>query len=153
MNAVSAKPRNPGLTPKLRKLALLMPEVMEGKMTLKAAMLKAGYAESSSNQQSSALGALRNNTRMQEALRKAGFTEEFIAEKIMDGLKATRNAPAKDKESDEEIAEEIPDHHARHKFLQTGAEMLDAFPAKKNINADVDIADLIKAQESSTQKT
>lgn len=117
--------RKPGLTPKLKKLALLMPEVMDGKMTLKAAMLKAGYAESSANQQQAATGALRNNTRMQEALAKAGFTEDVIASNIMEGIAAERTIVA-----DREVVT-VPDYDARHKFVKTGAELLDAFPAKK----------------------
>jgi len=122
---VPPKKTSRALTPKLRKLALLMPEVMDGKMTLKAAMLSAGYAESSALQQSQAVGALRNNVRMQEALAKAGFTEDVIATNIVEGISAERTFIA-----DKEVVT-APDYDARHKFLRTGAELLDAFPSKK----------------------
>lgn len=67
-----------------------MPDVMDVKMTLEDTMLKAGYAESSVLQQSQAVGSLRKNTRMQEALAKAGFTEDVIAENIVEGIKAEK---------------------------------------------------------------
>jgi hypothetical protein len=119
------KKKRQGLSPKLKRLALFMPEVIDGTLTLKAAMLKAGYAESSSNQQSQAVGSLRNNGVMQEALRKAGVTEQSIATAVKDGMAATRFFSANFK------LYEKPDFHARHAFVKTGAELLDAFPAKK----------------------
>jgi hypothetical protein len=133
----ATKGRKQKLTPKLKKLALLMPSVIDGKITLKAAMLKAGYAESSAMQQSQAVGALRNNARMQEALRKAGFTEEVIAVNIMEGIGAERSYLIH--EGDDSRIETAPDYDARHKFLRTGAEMLDAFPAKKILDITEDV--------------
>lgn len=125
-----------GLTPRQKNLVKLMPQVEEGELTKKEAMMKAGYKESSATQQSVIFGGLRNNTRMQEALRKAGFTEDYLAEGVMDGTGATFKG--------------LPDYKARGVFYKLGAELLDAFPAQKNINAEASIADLIKSQESST---
>lgn len=133
------KPKRQSLSPKLKKLALLMPGVIDGELTLKAAMLKAGYAESSSNQQSQAIGSLRNNGVMQEALRKAGVTEDSIAQGVKEGMAATRVFTANFKLC------EAPDYHARHSFVKTGAELLDAFPAKKidaTISAPLTYGDL-----------
>ncbi len=76
-------------------------------------------------QQSQAVGSLRNNTRMQEALQKAGFTEDFIASNIMDGIAAERTIVA-----DKEVVT-VPNKDARHKFVKTGAERHGAFPPKK----------------------
>jgi hypothetical protein len=105
------------MTPKQRKLALLLPEVEDGKMTLKAAILKAGYAESTALQQERAVGSVRNNAKMQEALAKKGFNEDFIAGKIMEGVEARNKG--------------TPDWNAQHKYLATGVELMDLFPAKK----------------------
>jgi hypothetical protein len=140
-NPQKGKKKDRALTPKLRKLALLMPEVMDGKMTLKDAMLRAGYAESSALQQSQAVGSLRNNTRMQEALTKAGFTEDVIADNIVDGIKAQKTFVV-----DSQL-ETAPDYDARHKFLRTGAELLDAFPSK---HIDATVTNLVGYNELDT---
>ena len=132
------------LTPRQRKLIPLLFDYEEGKITLEEALKQAGYADSTARQQTMVLNPLRQNSVMQAALRAAGFTEETIAKKIADGLAATRPIVI-----DKQI-ENVPDADAQHKYLKTGAELLDAFPAKRQINTEVSIADLIKAQESST---
>ena len=124
-------------TPKQKKLISLLPQVESGQMTLKAAMLMAGYKESVSNQQSSVLGQIRSNTKMQEALKEAGFTEEYLAGGIVEGTKAKIS--------------QMPDYNARAHYYKLGAELLDAFPAKKNINADVGIEELLDEQEDSAE--
>ncbi|MDB5344242.1 MAG: hypothetical protein JWP89_2619 [Schlesneria sp.] len=67
---------------------------------------------------------------MQEALRKAGVTEEAIAQGVKEGMEATRLFSANFE------LHEAPDFHARHAFVKTGAELLDAFPSK-HIDATV----------------
>lgn len=62
---------------------------------------------------------------MQEALRNAGVTEETIAQSVKEGMEATRLFSANFE------LHEAPDFHARHAFVKTGAELLDAFPSKK----------------------
>jgi hypothetical protein len=135
---VSKKIRKQELTPRQRKLVKLEPKVKAGELTRMDAMRKAGYSEESSRQQANVYGALRNNTRMQEALRQAGFTEEYLATGVVDGTKAT--APVGNKT--------VADYKARGIYYKLGAELLDAFPATKTINTDVTIADLIKSQEA-----
>ncbi len=132
------------LTPRQRKLIPFLMEYEAGNITLTEAMKQAGYADSTAEQQSVTLKNLRENSAMQKALRDAGFNEETIAKKVVDGLESTRPIVI-----DKEIVD-VPDADTQHKYLKTGAELLDAFPAKKNINAEVSIADLIKAQESTT---
>jgi hypothetical protein len=112
------KKRTIKMTPKQRRLAMLLPQVDAGTITLKAALLKAGYAETSANQQSRAVGSVRNNELMQKKLRKVGFNEQMIAEKLMNGVK--KLLPGK----------------AQLGYLSTGIELLDLFPAKK-IKAEV----------------
>jgi hypothetical protein len=112
--------------------------VEDGEMTKKDAMLKAGYAESSANQQGVVFGSLRNNARMQEALRKAGFDEEYLAGGIVEGTATTWGEQA------------MADYRTRAVLYKLGAELLDVMPAQKNINAETSIANLIKAQEAST---
>jgi hypothetical protein len=126
------------LNPRQKNLIELMPKVEAGEISMVEAMKRAGYADSTAHQQQSVLGAIRNNTKMQEALQKAGFTEDYLATGIVEGTTATEGEKA------------IPDYRARGIFYKLGAELLDAFPAKKTITADVGIADLIKSQESST---
>lgn len=129
------------LTPKQKKLLTELPKIEQGLKTKKRALLDAGYAESSARQQQAILGGLRNNRVMQEALRKAGVTEEMLAKSIRHGLKATRTFSA-----NFEI-HEAPDFHAQHAFVKTAAELLDVFPAEKHVVAETTIADLIKSQE------
>lgn len=105
------------LTPRQAKLIKQIPAVVAGKKTKKQALLDAGYSEGSARQQQEALGSLRTNTAMQEALRKAGVTEDKLAHVIAGGLDAMKDRQ--------------PDHHARHKFVVTAAELRDDFPAKK----------------------
>jgi hypothetical protein len=127
------------LTPRQKNLIELLPKVEAGEISMVEAMRQAGYAESTAQQQSTILGGLRNNTKMQEALQRAGFTEDYLATGIVEGTKAVAG------ENDK------ADFKARGIFYKLGAELLDAFPAKKNINADVSLDDLIKEQESPKQ--
>ena len=115
-----------------------MPEVESGKKTMKQAMIEAGYAESTADQQQQVLGSLRINTKMQEALKKAGFTEDYLATGIVEGTKAKGSGPTGD----------LPDYRARGIFYKLGAELMDAFPAEKSIQAQVGIESLLDAQES-----
>ena len=119
------------LTPKQKKLVALLPAVATGDMTMEAALLKAGYSKSSARQQSDAIGNLRQNSVMQNALRDNGIDEKTVASKIKKGL-------------------DTFDKDTMFKFTKLAAELLDAFPATKNINAEVGIDELIKGQEAST---
>ena len=121
----SKRKRKQPLTAKQKKLVQQMPSVAAGKKSKKQAMIDAGYAETSANQQQAVLGALRNNEAMQAALRKVGVTEDTLAEVAKEGLGATRLISINFK------THEIPDHTARHSFFKTTAELMDAFPAKK----------------------
>jgi hypothetical protein len=134
--------RKPKLTPRQKKLIALIPKVEAGEMTMKAALLKAGYSEESSDQQSTILGGLRRNARMQEALQKAGFTEEYLAKGVMEGTQATMPTSTGRKH---------PDYKARGIFYKMGAELMDAFPAQKQISTTATIDDLIKAQETTPE--
>ena len=102
-----------GLTPKQKNLVALMPQVESGHMTLEAAMLKAGFAKSTSAQQSETMNRLRKNSVMQDALRKHGFTEDFLAKTIVGDMKLLRPG------------------QARRQYAEMGAKLLDAFPSTK----------------------
>lgn len=119
-----------GLTPRQKRLVPLLGKVSQGEMTKVNALRKAGYSEKSALQQSAVFGSIRNNGPMQQALRAVGFDEAFIATKIVTGAKLLR--PGKPQLG----------------YLQTGAELLSAFPPKTTIAADASIEDLIKSQES-----
>lgn len=139
------------MTPKQKALVALMPEVESGRMTMKAAMLKAGYAESTANEQSVILGQIGNNAAMQKALRDNGFDESYLAQGILEGTKATE--PGKKVTKDDTgalIIEDRPDHRARGIFFKLGAELLNVEPPKHQINTDVTIDDMIAAQEGSS---
>ena len=72
---------------------------------------------------------------MQEALKAVGFTEAMIAEKIMEGIDSLK--PSRPKLA----------------YIETGARLLDAFPAEKHLVAETTVEDLIKAQESPTHQS
>ncbi len=74
------------LNPRQKKVIGLIPEIETGQITKKDALLKAGYKESTANQQQAVFGAIRNNEKMQAALEKAGVTDERIAKKIHVGM-------------------------------------------------------------------
>jgi hypothetical protein len=81
---------------------------------------------------------------MQKALRDAGLTEELIAKKVLEGLDAERTFVVGGEKSYTETA---PDYTAQHNFLKTGAELLDAFPAKKRLHGIVDLEELLDQAE------
>jgi hypothetical protein len=120
------------LTPKQKQLVKLMPLVETGKMTMQDAMLQAGYSPSTAHQQSETLGKIRTNSVMQDALRKAGFDEGFLAETIKNDVQKLRPG------------------QARKGYLELGSKLLDAMPAQKNLNADAPIEALLDEQESQT---
>jgi len=103
-----------GLTPRQAKLAKMAPAIALGTISKQEAMLKAGYTPETAHQQSSVLGSLRTNTAMQAALRKAGFTEELIAESLMEGVNTLRAGRPK------------------LGYIQAGAELLDVVPSQKH---------------------
>ena len=78
---------------------------------------------------------------MQEALAKAGFTDEYLAKGIVDGTKAEMHT---------EFGT-YPDHRARAQFYNMGAKIRDVFPIEKKMDIPVAIDDLIKAQEAGSK--
>lgn len=100
-------------TPRQKKLVQLMPQVEAGVITMESAFKKAGYSDATAKQQSNTLGAIRKNTVMQEALNKAGVTEELIADQIRSGISSL-------KPGSQQLG-----------YIQTAAELRDAFPSKK----------------------
>jgi len=143
--------RQPKLTPKQRKLIELMPLVEDGKITQKEALLRAGYKESSAHQQSSVLGGLRTNTKMQEALEKVGFTEDYLAKGIVEGAAATEATKKVVEDEDGNFStEERADYRTRGIYYKLGAELLDAFPAKKSIEAQVGVEALLDQADEAT---
>lgn len=140
------------LTPRQKKLIELQPRVESGELTKQEAMLQAGYSEESARQQRNVYGALRSNTKMQKALKKAGFTEEYLAEGIVAGTQATEAGKRVQKEDDGAYTvEERPDYKARGIYYKLGAELLDAFPNKVNLNADVGIEALLDDAEGQVE--
>ncbi len=67
---------------------------------------------------------------MQEALRKSGFDENFLAEQITGDVKKLRPG------------------QARKGYLELGSKLLDAMPATKNINQNVGIEELLDETEA-----
>lgn len=127
-------PKRKALTPKQKKLVKLLPKVAAGDMTMKAAMLKAGYAESSANEQSETLGSLGNQRRMQEALRNAGMTEEYIAKEIVKDTK------------------KLSPGATRLGYLKASTELLDVIPSKKidgkmNVTGRIKLGDIVDAAD------
>src|SRR5437763_1156577 len=100
------------LNPRQRKLVTLLLDVELGKLTITEAMEKAGYAKSTAEQQSETLRNLRENSAMQQALRAAGFTEDVIARKVVEGIDASQSFVLKD--GDKWKVEKAPDLDIQH---------------------------------------
>lgn len=86
---------------------------------------------------------------MQDALQKAGFTEDYLAAGMVKGTRATE--PTKKVIEDEDGTkrlEELADYTARARPYKLSAELLDAFPPKKQVNAEVGVEDVLDASES-----
>lgn len=127
----SKKPsRKKVLTPKQKKLVGLLPKVAAGDMNQAEAMERAGYSKSTARQQSKVMTAVRQSSVMQEALRKAGVTEERLAGVIDKGIRKNDGY--------------------RYHYVKLGAELLDAFPAKKNLHGIVDPEELLNQAEKET---
>lgn len=116
-------PKQKRFYPKKEKLKAQLPLIIAGKKTKTQAMLDAGYAESSANEQSTTFGYIGND--MQKALREHGFDEQKIAKKVMEGMEAEKRVTTSIRITHE------PDYDVQHKFLTTGAKLLDVFPEEK----------------------
>jgi phage terminase small subunit len=119
------------LTAKQKKALQLVQRALLGEMTVEEALRQAGYSEQTAKQQKSVMDSLRNNSVMQEALRKEKVTEERIAKRINKGIDSTSDKTALG-------------------FTKLAAELIDAFPAEKLITADVGIEALLDEQEAKT---
>lgn len=106
------KQKQPTLTARQKRLVPLIPKIATGEMSKTNALLQAGYSKGSSKQQQGPLGSVRIQSIMQQALRKAGVTEERIAIKIGKGMDSY--AP-----------------NVGLGFTKLAAELMDAFPTKK----------------------
>ncbi len=118
-----------GLSVRQKKLVEQIPFIIDGSKTKKQAILDAGYSENSSREQTTILGSPGIETAMQKALRKVGFDETTIADKIKEGLNAHRVFPMGSGES--VYLESAPDYDAQHKFLVTGTKLLNVMPTDK----------------------
>jgi hypothetical protein len=110
--------RQKPLTPKQKKLVALLPKIESGEMTKTAAILQAGYTESSAREQSRVMGSIGNNAVMQAALRKAGVNEDLLSQSIREGLTADEKG--------------TPDYRTRSVYVKIGADLLDAFPTQRH---------------------
>lgn len=114
-----------GLTPKQKKFLALIPAITTGKLTVEQALRDAGYSPSTARQQTKMVESVRHSSAMQEALRKAGVTEERVASKIRRGM----------------------DGFGAFNFTKLAAELLDGFPAKKIDHSLTDIDALLDNAE------
>lgn len=105
-----------------------------GEMSIEEALKKGGYSDTTARQQSAVIDSLRQNSAMQDAMEKAGIDENLIVGKLRIGL----DTPAKD---------------TMFKFLKLAAELKDAFPAKKTIEAQVGIEHLLDSAEDTADYT
>jgi predicted RNA-binding protein YlxR (DUF448 family) len=93
---------------------------------------------------------------MQEALKKVGLTEEYLAGGIIEGTRAIDGTVkvirvAVNEEGDEVEIRPKPDHRTRGIYFKLGAELLDAFPAKKSIEAQVGVETLLDEAENGAE--
>ena len=106
------KQKQPTLTARQKRLVPLIPKIALGEISKTDALRQAGYSEGSANQQQGPLGSVRIQSIMQQALRKAGVTEERIAVKIGKGMDSY--AP-----------------NVGLGYTKLASELLDAFPTKR----------------------
>ena len=125
----SAGKKSRALTPKQKKAVEYVQKAVMGDITIEEALKKAGYSDITAKQQKVVLDQLRKNSEMQKAMKKAGIDENLIVSKLRTGL----DTPAKD---------------TMFKFLKLAAELMDAFPANKNINTDVGVEHLLDDAEN-----
>jgi hypothetical protein len=149
-----AKPKP--LTPRERRLLAVLPEAK----TLKEAMLKAGYADSVAETQSTrTVGNVVDKCRengMLGALEKVGINQEFIAEKHKEGLEAYKVVSAKIVEKGAGAADndfvEVPDFPARHKHLDTIHKLRGDFTEKVEVSGDEGFANILAAALNRAEK-
>lgn len=118
------KAKSRQLNAKQRKFITLMPQIVAGKLSVEGALKKAGYSKATARQQSNTIKRIRINTAMQDALKKAGVNEAFLATKIFAGTNG--------KEA--------------FNYIKLAAELMDAFPSQK-IDADININEELNAAE------
>jgi len=106
-------PAKQKLNARQKKLVKLLPLVETGELTKTEALRRAGYAESTANEQTQVLGALGNNAVMQEALRKVNVTEDRLAEEIDKELKRSGG-------------------HVKRGYIELSTKLLDAMPSQKH---------------------
>lgn len=87
-------------------------------MSDKQAALKAGYAEKTANNPSVIVKGEMMRELFNQAMQKAGLTPEKLAEKLTEGLEATKIHGT----NDDFI--EVKDYAVRHKYLETSLEQL-----------------------------
>jgi len=103
------------------------------------AAIKAGFAKSTAAQSTR---VLENRVPFADFMRRAGLTDEFLASKIKEGFEANKVISAKiivgkgEREADSQTDDfiEVPDHNARHKYLET------ALKCKGKLNTETQVS-------------
>jgi len=105
-------------------------ERLSGKTQYDSA-IAAGYSRSVAL---TACQKLENKVNFSDFMRKAGITDEKLANKINEGLEATKRIPA----TKYQDSEEVPDYTAQHNFTETALKLKghlrDADNAQPQIN-------------------
>lgn len=67
-------------------------------MSLKDALISAGYAESTATKKAGeTVGKSRIQAHLAELMEKAGITDEYLVQKLKEGLEATKLIPKKER--------------------------------------------------------
>jgi hypothetical protein len=149
------RPKHKPLTPREKRLLLLLPECK----TYEQALLDAGYAPSTARKfQKPIIDNVIVKSRQEgmiDEFEKAGITPEKIAEKHLEGLEAYRVISAnvihksgKGKEADSQTNDfiEVPDFPARHKHLDTIHKIRGDF-AKEKVEHSGNVAHTIEVMD------
>jgi phage terminase small subunit len=121
------KKKERALTMKERRFIKALPE----SPSISAAMRTAGYAKSTVDQQpTNVLGKPRVLSAIQKAMEKAGISDMSLAEKIREGMNATKVIVATE---NGQITDEryYKDYSVQHKYLDTAHKLRGDYPSEK----------------------
>lgn len=118
---------------------------------------KAGYSPKAASVQASENLAKPNvREAFLTAMEKAGITDDKLVDVIKEGLQASRTIsaiPGTEANGGTVDFVDVPDHHARHKFLKTAVDIKGLEAAKQVNLRDQTLEDLLTLDDGGTDST
>lgn len=137
INKLSTEPKYVQITPRQRRYAL---EMINGATNKGQAMIKAGYSPKTAATPKRAVEMRRGYQTVLAALDKSGLTDQYLADRIYEGIEK----PIKAIGGDNML---VPDYQVRSKYVEMVTKMRDMYPNDKlDINLDQDITFKVELQ-------